>query len=119
MEGGHNRFTELFTTKLIHKFPVIKNLYKEAKAIAVTGRRGPWGCETSKLSYLLHNRLTDGGEVVLRAGRSSSPRKFPVTHFCHKKSRYSTIRRVTSIEKSSDFIGNRTHDHQACSIVPI
>jgi hypothetical protein len=37
---------------------------KAKKAITVAGRGGPWGCETSRLSYFLLNRLTDGGEVV-------------------------------------------------------
>jgi hypothetical protein len=36
----------------------------KVKAIDVTGRGGPQGCETSKLPHLLDNRLTDGGEVV-------------------------------------------------------
>jgi hypothetical protein len=35
-----------------------------SKAIPVTGREGPKGCETSKLPHLLGNRLTDGGKVV-------------------------------------------------------
>jgi hypothetical protein len=34
------------------------------KDIPVTGRRGPLGCETSRLPHFLDNRLTDGGEVV-------------------------------------------------------
>jgi hypothetical protein len=33
------------------------------KAIPVTGREGPWGCETSRLAYFLYSLLTDGGEV--------------------------------------------------------
>jgi hypothetical protein len=36
----------------------------KSKAIPVTGRGGPYCCETSRLPHLLENRLTDGGEVV-------------------------------------------------------
>jgi hypothetical protein len=34
------------------------------KAFPVTGRGGPYGCETSRLSHYLENRLTVGVEVV-------------------------------------------------------
>jgi hypothetical protein len=37
---------------------------KKGKAITVTGREDPQGCETSGLPRFLDNRLTDGGEVV-------------------------------------------------------
>jgi hypothetical protein len=37
---------------------------KESKAIPVTGRGGLQGCESSRLSHCLDNRLTDGGKVV-------------------------------------------------------
>jgi hypothetical protein len=36
----------------------------KGKAIAVTALEGPQGCETSRLPHFLHNRFTDGGEVV-------------------------------------------------------
>jgi hypothetical protein len=36
----------------------------KGKATLVTGREGPYGCETSRLPHFLNNRLTDGGEVV-------------------------------------------------------
>jgi hypothetical protein len=39
-------------------------MYKRGKAIPVTGRGGPQGCETSMLPHFLDSRLTDGGEIV-------------------------------------------------------
>jgi hypothetical protein len=37
---------------------------KKGKAIPVTRRGGPYGCETSRLPHFLDNRLTESGEVV-------------------------------------------------------
>jgi hypothetical protein len=37
---------------------------KKGKAIPVTGRGGPKGCEASRIPHFLDNRVTDGGEVV-------------------------------------------------------
>jgi hypothetical protein len=94
---------------------------KKGKAIPVTGREGPWGCETSRLPYFLDNQLTDVGEVVSPTRRPPfTPRKIPGTHFCSRLSRpqgHSAAGRVRSIEKSND-IENRTRDVPACSIVP-
>jgi hypothetical protein len=54
----------------------------KGKAIPVTGRGGPWGCETPRLPHILGSRLTDGGEVVnLTRQPSFAPRKIPGTHF--------------------------------------
>jgi hypothetical protein len=38
--------------------------YLKGKAITVTGREGPLGCETSRLPHFLDSRLTGGGKVV-------------------------------------------------------
>jgi hypothetical protein len=35
----------------------------KGNAIPVTGRGGPYGCETSRLPHFQNNRLTDGGEL--------------------------------------------------------
>jgi hypothetical protein len=56
----------------------------EGNAIPVTGREGPYGCETSRFPhFLLDSRLTDGGEVVSLTRRPPfTPRTIPGTHFC-------------------------------------
>jgi hypothetical protein len=36
----------------------------KGKAIPVTGREDPQGCETSRLPHFLYNRLTDDGKVT-------------------------------------------------------
>jgi hypothetical protein len=41
-----------------------QGIYYVSKAIPVTGRGGPYSCETSRLQHFLENRLTDVGEVV-------------------------------------------------------
>jgi hypothetical protein len=56
---------------------------KKGKAIPVTGRGGPQGCETSWLPHFLDNRRTDGGKVVSLTRRPPlTPRKIPGAHFC-------------------------------------
>jgi hypothetical protein len=42
---------------------------QKRKAIPVTGRVSPQGCETSTIQHFLDSRLTDGGEVVSLARR--------------------------------------------------
>jgi hypothetical protein len=36
----------------------------KGKAVPVTSREGPWGCERSRRPHFLDKRLMDGGEVV-------------------------------------------------------
>jgi hypothetical protein len=56
---------------------------KKGKAIPLTGRGGPYGCETSRLPHFLENRPTDGGEVVgLTRWPPFTPKKIPGAHFC-------------------------------------
>jgi hypothetical protein len=63
---------------------ILSNKVKvRGKAISVTGRGGPQGCETSGLPHFLDNRLTDGGEVVSLTRRPLfTPQEDPGTHFC-------------------------------------
>jgi hypothetical protein len=42
----------------------MESVGKQVKAILVTGREGPHGCETPRLPHFINKRLTDGGEVV-------------------------------------------------------
>jgi hypothetical protein len=55
----------------------------KSKAIPVTGRGGPYCCETLRLPHFLDSWLTDGGEVA----SSTRPPHFTLrnilgTHFC-------------------------------------
>jgi hypothetical protein len=88
----------------------ILSLAKGGKAVPVTGRGGPKGCETSRLPYFQNNRLTDGGEVVSLTRRPPfTPRKIPGTHFYYNLSEpqgNSEAGRIRSIEKYNDHIGN-------------
>jgi hypothetical protein len=97
-------------------------VYKKVITIPVTGRRGPYGCETSGFPHFLDDRLTDSGEAVSLTRRQPFiPRKIPDTHFCYRLSRpqgHSAAERIRSIEKSNDLIGNRTRDLLVCGTVP-
>jgi hypothetical protein len=53
---------------------------EERKSTHVTGRGGPYGCETSRIQHCLDSRLIDGAEVV-SPDLALSPRKIPSTHF--------------------------------------
>jgi hypothetical protein len=76
----------------------------------------------SRLSHILDNRLTDGDEAVSLMRRLPfMHRKIPGTHFLYRLSwpqGHSAAGRITSIEKSNDFIRNRTRNLPACSIAP-
>jgi hypothetical protein len=93
----------------------------KSKAILVTGREGPQGCETSRLPHFLENRPIDGAEVVGLTRRPSfTPRKIPGIQFCYRLSLlqgHSAAGRIRSTEKSHNLIGNRTRDLTACSIM--
>jgi hypothetical protein len=53
------------------------------KAVHVTGRVGPYGCESSRGPHFLDSRLTDGGEIVILTRLPPfTPREIPGTHFC-------------------------------------
>jgi hypothetical protein len=57
--------------------------FKKGKAIPVTRREDPYGCETSRLPHFLDNLITNGSEVVSFTRRPPfTPRKIAVTHFC-------------------------------------
>jgi hypothetical protein len=93
----------------------------EGTAIPVRGRRGAYGCETSRFPHFLDNRVTDGGQVVSLTRRPPfSPRKFLGTHFCQRMSQpqgHIAAGRIRSIEKFNN-IGIRTLDLPGCSIMP-
>jgi hypothetical protein len=75
----------------------------------------------SRLPHFLDNRLTNGGGVVSPMHwLLFTPRKSPHTHICQRLSQpsHSATRRIRSIEKSNDLLGNQNHDLLACSIVP-
>jgi hypothetical protein len=82
-QNTHEENMILAVLHLSVEFDYKKEAGKKSKAIAVTGRGGPYGCETSRLPQYLENRLTDSGEVVIITRRPSfNPRKIPDTHFC-------------------------------------
>jgi hypothetical protein len=94
----------------------------KGKAIPVTGREGPYGCETPRLPHFLDSRLAGGDEVVGLTRRPPfTPQKDFWHSFCYRLSRpqgHSAPGRIRSIEKSNALIGNGTGDFSACSTVP-
>jgi hypothetical protein len=93
----------------------------KGKAIPVTGRRGPQGCEMPRVPHFLYIRFTDGGEVSLKRRPPFTARKILGTHFCYRLSRckgHSAAGRIRSIENSNYLFANGARDDPAYSIVP-
>jgi hypothetical protein len=88
--------------------------------MAITGSGGPQGCETSRLTHFLDNRVIDGSEVVSHKSPLSSGRFLRCSFLLKSVSAPGICAavRIKCIEKSYDPIGNRTRNLPACSIVP-
>jgi hypothetical protein len=69
----HVTCTLFSTLNHVEKKEKTRKVKKKGKAIPVTGRGGPWSCETSRLRYFLDNRLTDSGEFVSLMRRPPLP----------------------------------------------
>jgi hypothetical protein len=88
-----------------------------SKAIPVTGREGPQGCEKSRLPHFVDNRPTDGGEVIrLTRWPPFTPQEDSVRDWVDPRA----IVRLEGLGelKKIHLIGTRTRDLPACSIVP-
>jgi hypothetical protein len=60
---------------------------KKGKAIHVTGRKCPWGCDMSGHPHFVDSWPTDSGEVVsLMCWPPFTSRKIPDALFCYKLS---------------------------------
>jgi hypothetical protein len=84
--------------------------YGKGKTMPVTGRGGPYGCETSRLPHFLDNRLIDSGKVVSLTRRPAAlyPRRMLVVNSVRGcVDRRATVRlgRIKSIENPNDLIG--------------
>jgi hypothetical protein len=89
----------------------------KSKAFPVTGREGPWGCGTSRLSHFLAGRLTDGGQVV----SLYTPGRFLVLIYARGGvDSKATVRLkvLGQLKNPTTIIGNRTRDLPDCSIMP-
>jgi hypothetical protein len=51
---------------------ILLSVKKKSKIIPVTGREGPYGCETFGLTYFLENQLIDGDEALSLTRRPPS-----------------------------------------------
>jgi hypothetical protein len=81
----------------------------KSKAIPVTSRGGPLGCETSRIAHFLDHQLTDGKEVVSFTNWPPfTPRKIPGSHLHHRLSQvqgHSVACRIKSIENPMTSLG--------------
>jgi hypothetical protein len=72
------KYLSILPTHSVFMFLITLKISKKL-VISVTGRGGPWGCETSRLPHFLDNLLTDGFEVVRLTRRPPfTPRRFLV-----------------------------------------
>jgi hypothetical protein len=72
-----------------------------------------------KEKLFVHNLLTDGGEISLTRRPPLPPGRFPILIFVRDRvdpRAVIQLEELVQLKKSSDLIGNRTRDLQACSI---
>jgi hypothetical protein len=92
------------------------------KAIPVTGRGGPYGCETSRLPHFIDNRFADVGEIASLTRRMPFyPPEDSWYSFLLKNESpqgHSAAGRIRPIEKFNYLIGNQTRKLPTCSTMP-
>jgi hypothetical protein len=63
---------------ILFSLPTAKSVSKSSKALPVTGRGGPLGCDMLRFPHFLDNRLIDGGKVVSPTHRPPfTPKNIP------------------------------------------
>jgi hypothetical protein len=110
-----------FDTGVLYKtLPSKREFRNLANASYFTDR--PLGLQKVQAPRFVDNRdMKVVGLSALRTGRLYPPGNIPGTHFCQRLSQpqgNSAIERIMSMKNSSDTIGIRTRDLQACSAVP-